>query len=252
MDESGTHNGSPVVTVAAYLGRPSAWRDWTAKWSRILRPIKVYHAVDAQHCRGEFDGWTPAQVGELVEKLLPITANADIGAVSASIYTKVYEQYLTGRDDLRAIFGEPYIACLQRVMHVIMTIAANAGTGERVAFVHENNDYHESAYKCFHSVKNNFNYGCNVVSLAFGSKKDYPPLQTADILAYKTNKRVRDAHRPERRPRRALRADRFAKTYDNGNIEELVQVLEEIKAGRNAGTTPIAAWGRVFAPQRQR
>jgi uncharacterized protein DUF3800 len=249
MDESGTHDTSPVVTVAAYMGRPTAWRDWTSKWARVLRPIKVYHAVDAQHLKGEFEGWTSAEVGELVAKLLPITANAAIGAVAASIDLRVFEKAISGRDDLKELFGNPYIACLQNVMHVLMAIVANAGTGERIAFIHENNGYHQEAYDCFDWVKKNCNYGGNVVSLSFGAKGDYPPLQAADILAYETNKRVRDISRPARRPWKSLRADKFAMTYDKGNMDELVKVLDDIKRGRDLGVTPMAAWGRVFAPK---
>lgn len=171
MDESGTHAGSPVVTVAAYVGRPAAWRDWTKDWTRALRPIKVYHAVDAQHLVGEFEGWTSGDVGSLVARLLPITANAEIGAIAASIDMRVYEQAVAVREDLREQFGRPYIACLQRVMHLVLAAAASAGNSERVAFVHENNDYHKAAYDCFDWVKRNCNYGGNAITLTFGTKK---------------------------------------------------------------------------------
>jgi hypothetical protein len=45
LDESGVHDGSPIVTVAGYIGRPKEWRAWTSRWVRTLRPIKVYHAA---------------------------------------------------------------------------------------------------------------------------------------------------------------------------------------------------------------
>lgn len=31
MDESGVHDGSPVLTVAAYVARPEQWRNWTKR-----------------------------------------------------------------------------------------------------------------------------------------------------------------------------------------------------------------------------
>ena len=68
MDESGTHDGSATITVAGYIGRPEAWRDWTEKWTQALQPINVYHAVDAQNLTGEFSNWTSEQVAVLVEK----------------------------------------------------------------------------------------------------------------------------------------------------------------------------------------
>jgi hypothetical protein len=70
---TGIHDGSP--NVAGYIGRPEAWRDWTEKWTAALRPINVYHAVDAQNLSGEFAGWTSTQVSDLVKILLPITGD---------------------------------------------------------------------------------------------------------------------------------------------------------------------------------
>jgi len=29
MDESGVHDNSPVLTVGAYVARPSQWQEWT-------------------------------------------------------------------------------------------------------------------------------------------------------------------------------------------------------------------------------
>ncbi|UPJ79493.1 hypothetical protein IVB16_33220 [Bradyrhizobium sp. 183] len=34
VDESGTHGDADVVTVAAYAGRPKAWREWSREWKK--------------------------------------------------------------------------------------------------------------------------------------------------------------------------------------------------------------------------
>src|SRR5258707_115577 len=75
IDESGIHDGSPVLTVGAYLARPKDWRDWTKKWNIAKRPINVYHAADAANLRGEFEGWDNTGVAQLAAKLLPIIGN---------------------------------------------------------------------------------------------------------------------------------------------------------------------------------
>jgi hypothetical protein len=39
VDESGVHADSDVITVAAYAGRPKAWKKWTDEWRKaILTP----------------------------------------------------------------------------------------------------------------------------------------------------------------------------------------------------------------------
>jgi len=65
MDESGVHDGSPVIAVAAYVARPRQWQDWTKRWNVAKRPIKVMHAVDCQNLTDEFKGWLREQRDEL-------------------------------------------------------------------------------------------------------------------------------------------------------------------------------------------
>ena len=48
MDESGVHDGSPVIAVAAYVARPRQWQDWTKRWNVAKRPINVMHAVESR------------------------------------------------------------------------------------------------------------------------------------------------------------------------------------------------------------
>src|ERR1700688_3545008 len=86
MDESGTHDEAPVIVVAAYIGRSETWCDWTSKWITTIHPIKVYHAA---------------------RKLLPIAS------VVVSMDLRVFEAAMKGRDDLREMFGTPYVACSQ-------------------------------------------------------------------------------------------------------------------------------------------
>jgi hypothetical protein len=249
MDESGVHGGSPVVTVAGYIGRPADWRGWTKEWLRALRPIKIYHAADAQNLTGEFADWTNEGVAELAKKLLPIITNAGIGGLVVGMDLRVFEDAIRGRDDLRAIFGTPYIACVQWVMQIFLNIAQQAMNSERIAFVHENNDYHGQVYEAFNWIKGNTNRGNNLISLTFGSKKDYPPLQTADILAYESNKRMRNPDGPPRRPWVALRGNAFLTHYAERNMDLLVSSLEKIKAGETDAIAREMGWNRSWAPK---
>src|ERR1700685_3525770 len=54
-----------------------------------------------------FKGWDDVQVR------LPIIANAEIASVVVSMDLRVFEAAMKGRDDLREMFGTPYVACSQ-------------------------------------------------------------------------------------------------------------------------------------------
>jgi hypothetical protein len=72
IDESGTHTGSPVVTVGAYIAKPTAWRAWTKEWNRLKKPIRVVHAVDCANQDGEFKTWDRPTRGAFSKKMIPV------------------------------------------------------------------------------------------------------------------------------------------------------------------------------------
>src|SRR5262245_38599133 len=57
IDESGTHDGSPVVAVGAYAGRDETWPAFISEWDQAKHPIKVFHSADCAALKGEFKGW---------------------------------------------------------------------------------------------------------------------------------------------------------------------------------------------------
>src|SRR5579884_3589755 len=97
MDESGVHDGSPVLTVAAYVARPSQWRDWTKRWNAAKRPIKVYHAVDSANLAGEFKGWTPDERDAVAICVLDALHDADIPGVVIGLHMDEYRKAIAGK-----------------------------------------------------------------------------------------------------------------------------------------------------------
>ena len=111
MDESGTHAGSPVVTVGLYVGKPRTWQAWTKDWNAKKNPIKVYHAVDAHNRDGEFKGWDRPKRNAFVAKLLPVLARHPIMGVAVGINMDAFRAAIKPHAELREMFGTPYAAC---------------------------------------------------------------------------------------------------------------------------------------------
>jgi len=72
MDETGIHDGSPFVAVAAYVAESATWVGWTEQWNIAKQPIKVVHAADCANLKGEFEDWTKEQRDAFAAKMLPI------------------------------------------------------------------------------------------------------------------------------------------------------------------------------------
>ncbi len=189
LDESGIHDGSPVVTVGAYMARPRQWQAFVRRWRAAIRPIKVYHSAEAASLHGEFEGWTSEQVGALCARALPIIPDNVLVGVGIGIHLHHFDDALRPHPDLREAFGTPYTACLHWVMATLLQAKAEQQSAERIAFFYEENDFAAEALATYHHLKENWNPLGAQMSFSFASKEEYPPLQAADVLAYEANKK---------------------------------------------------------------
>jgi hypothetical protein len=233
MDESGTHDGSPIVAVGAYLSRPKIWRSWTKEWNKAKRPIKVFHATDCAGFFNEFKGWDKERRDPYVANLLPVLPRHDLAGIVVGIDLNVFRAEVVKHPELREMFGEPYGACFQWAISIIMEYATGHGKGERMAFVHETNNYQAEALKAFNFVNENLNPRGIPMTLAFGAKSDYVPLQAADVLAYEGAKFLRNPTGTLRRAWVALDPDKSriqALRYGPDNMGTLISTLKSYRA----------------------
>jgi hypothetical protein len=234
MDESGIHDGSPVVTVGAYFGRPKQWETFNKRWTAKKRPIHVYHATDAQNLKGEFKGWDAAERDKLVAGLLPIIPASGVAGIVIGIQMNDFLAAMKSHPDLRKMFGTPYTACFQWTVQRVLEIQRKVKNRERLAFFHECNEYQAEALESFEWVKKNSNANKIDMRLKFGTKQDYVPLQAADVLAYEGNRRLRDPSGPERRSFKALSPENerlHVQYYGKKMMPWLIERLQKIKDG---------------------
>jgi hypothetical protein len=248
MDESGIHDGSPVLTVGTYLGRPKQWRGFTKDWNRLKRPIKVFHAADCASLHGEFEGWDPDERNKFVAKLLPAIPESNVVGIVIGIVMRDFNDAMQEHPDLRKLFGNPYTACFQWTVQTVLKIMHDVDHRERLAFFHENNDLEGEATASFRWVKENMNPHGIIMSLTFGSKEEYTPLQAADVLAYEGNKRLRDVDKPERRAFLALNPNNhrlLVQFYSKRSMPGLIEILTRIRDG-----LPVDKFGDFWKKKR--
>lgn len=238
MDESGTHDASPYLTVGAYAAQPKQWRKFTAGWNAAKKPVNVFHSSDCQALKGEFLGWSEDQRNAFVAKLLPvIRENIPLGVV-IGIDIDEFRKQVAPYPDLMAHFAHPYASCFHWVVSTLIGYVEEAGSNERLAFFHENNDYEGQAQAAFSYISEHRKTHRAPISLTFGTKADYVPLQAADVLAYEGNKRMQGvkAGRTKRLSLVALDPDEkrltirhFGKAKMPWLVERLRSSIQEIK-----------------------
>jgi hypothetical protein len=232
MDETGIHDDADMVAVAAYISRPKYWREWTRDWNKAKKPIKVFHATDCAGFFGEFEGWTKEKRDPYVANLLKVMPAHELAGVVIGVQLKDLATEMKEYPELIEMFGTPYTACFQWAISIIMEIATERGSGERMAFVHEVNAYKGEALKAFEYVNQYLNPGSIPMTMGFGSKAEYTPLQAADVLAYEGGKFLKNPTGTLRRAWTALDPDKtriIARSYTKDNMPKLTSLLTDFR-----------------------
>jgi hypothetical protein len=244
MDETGIHDDAEMVAVGGYLARPMAWRDWTKDWNTHKRkvppgrkPIKVFHSTDCANHKKEFEGWTKEERDPYVAQLLPVIREHELAGIVIGVNLLALAEAMRTHPELLEMFGTPYTACFQWAISIIMDFATGHGRGERMAFVHETNAFKGEALKAFDYVEKYLNPRKIPMTMAFGSKADYPPLQAADVLAYEGGKFLKNPKGTPRRAWTALDPDKnkiIARSYGKENMPKLIALLTNFRTKRLA------------------
>jgi hypothetical protein len=68
FDDSGTHAGSPVMTIGGVLGTEAQWDVFAAAWEALLKeplpgkkPLKQFHLSPCRAGRDEFESYSSAE-----------------------------------------------------------------------------------------------------------------------------------------------------------------------------------------------
>ena len=218
FDESGTHMDSPAFALAGFLGTADNWGAFTFEWQKALDDlgIELFHMASFESRKPPFteaNGWTDEIRRERLTRLLAIIQTFTLGSVGVVLPMKDYnaafpdgpakersggpygiaaEAIFTDTGDLvRPLLDDPWVS------YTFEIGAVGAGQVQK-AFQDNLED---------ENVKRPMRLG----SLTFQSKRDFLPLQAADILAYELFKelpRMIGTHkRPSRFPLRVLTAE---------------------------------------------
>jgi hypothetical protein len=71
LDESGTHETSPISIMAGYLGTAEQWRAFESDWTALLQAAGLHHvhAIDLFKRTKQFREWPAARVNTFAMQL---------------------------------------------------------------------------------------------------------------------------------------------------------------------------------------
>jgi hypothetical protein len=192
FDESGTHDGSEAVVVAGYLSTAERWIAFEAVWKATLADfdLPAFHMTDfAQNNNPPFKRWPEARRRDCFGRLLTIINQHVIGSVASVIPVRLYEQVFS--PEAKAYVGGAYGLAAMQCQMVLGQVLRLTGVEGMIDYVFESGA--EGVGQVAHAfneiirepgAQNHF----RPLSVAFRDKRQFAPLQAADILAYELHK----------------------------------------------------------------
>jgi Protein of unknown function (DUF3800) len=155
LDESGTHDGSPLTVMGGVLARAEQWQDFDKKFAALQKRygFRVWHTKKFKKKAGDFRGWTDEKCRDLYWSMRDITARGLTDVVAVTLDNASFEaDYKAGelprRARLDTNFGLCFRYCLihfvnevlkrrlrNRVppLHIVLEAGhANFGDAERI------------------------------------------------------------------------------------------------------------------------
>jgi hypothetical protein len=85
LDDSGTHDACPVITMAGYVGLAPQWAIFEQAVDSIYHyQIRVFHATEFHETKGEFSGWPRIRKQSYAQNIYDAALDAralDIGII---------------------------------------------------------------------------------------------------------------------------------------------------------------------------
>ncbi len=206
LDESGTHVGADVATVAGFVANVPQWEAFSKKWQSVLTDfgLDCFHMSEFEAVKGRFSGWSKDKRHDLLNRLLPIIQEYTFWSVGCSVTRHSVDSILSHAT--KRICGDAYgvaaLACwrdlglLLKQHDAWMNCTMDKGANGRHAL---DNVFSEDVKFPEWSDEH------RILKLSFADKQIFLPLQAADILAYELCKqRAREIAKDTQKPRYPL------------------------------------------------
>ncbi len=171
LDESGTHDGAPILCVAGYVGKREQWLAYEKEWLPEFKNsgLSCFHAVDSKCDRLR----------------LPLAAAIDKGKFFGVIYSVKPTAFNSlAPDKLKREMGNAYAVCAVYCAFVIFRIAHELKLGP-ISFVYEAgqpND--ELVLRSIKTLQMHKDPKMPVAGVTLGTKEEHHPLAAADFLSH--------------------------------------------------------------------
>ncbi|MBN4064589.1 DUF3800 domain-containing protein [Dehalococcoides mccartyi] len=212
FDESGTQDGAEVIAVGGFVAESSRWRLFTEEWQATIHSydLDYFHMTDFESYQGPYASWTTDELKNCINQLLDIIHRHVIQSVGIIIPLRSFDQIMSER--AKSICGDAYgLAAIQCWANLASTARDPRIDSAFEVVMEDGAKGKGSLLEVVRAASGDSEWFENnrISSLSFEDKREFPPLQAADILAYELYKhglrQFGSEKRPGRFPLRQLR-----------------------------------------------
>lgn len=203
FDESGSHAGSPLLSVAGYLLSSEQCIRLDREWREALASagLSHFHMADCAHGVGEFKGKTFRDRDELARRLISIIKLR----VNCGIVASICEGDFQDARPVQWQRGGAYTVCVLYCVAEIGNWVVRHSYRDPVSFFLEAGHRLQSeANDAIASMMrvDRLREAVHYKSHSFVLKNEAPAVQAADLLAWEWHREYLNIHGAKRRPRR--------------------------------------------------
>jgi hypothetical protein len=238
LDESGTHDGSPVTVMGGLLGRAEQWQRFQNGFDQAKKKhgFRIFHTKKFKRKSGDFKGWTNEQCLALIADLGELTGMGLTDGAAVSLHNDTYDQYYKGdgkpnKARLDSKYGLCFRMCLYHFMMEVMKRKHRKRVPQLHIVIEAGHRNSGDAERIFLEVKKEFeDAGINMLrTITKAAKDECDPLMMADFVAHSTFM-IQTGARPEPPDLSAQRLPRGATgiTHFESTPEGLANIREHV------------------------
>jgi hypothetical protein len=205
FDESGSHDGSPILCVAGYLFEKDRCQQLDLEWKAVLDRFSLpyFHMVDCAHGNDPFDKLSMSERIECEKEMIALIRKYALFGFAMAVVEKEYDEVFPPHSPRP--YKSAYTYCCWTALAVIHEwIVRNLFSG-KIAYFFEAGHKHAPEANAIMNVifnhpgmRDEYRYSAH----AFVPKETVRPVQTADILAWQHATDVKKIQGGDKKKRR--------------------------------------------------
>ena len=191
FDESGTHADSDSIVLAGFLSTAHQWERFETDWNKALTEYELpfFHMTDFAVKAGVYADWTEHVRRARLAHLMRIIDNSTIRSYGVSLSKKIFEGAFS--TSAQRFIDSPYSFASKCCFLLVASDLREMGSEVWATHVLEDGARGKgevlAAYEALTEIPDG-KASTRILSLRFEDKRNFVPLQAADILAYELYK----------------------------------------------------------------